>query len=80
MHVIHCAYLVDCLEGQYQSSIEMIREIEGQIIRELTPVCTPCPENTYQDTVGGGDCIPCPSNHITLNTGAKSLNECIGKI
>ena len=46
----------------------------------MVPVCRSCPENTYQDRPGGRACLPCPANHVTTSTGAKSSNECIGKL
>ena len=55
-----------------------MREIDGQILRERTPVCRPCPENTYQDRPGGEECLSCPENHVTSSNGAKSRDECIG--
>ena len=46
----------------------------------MVPVCRACPENTYQDRPGGRACRPCPANHITASTGAKSRNDCIGML
>lgn len=44
----------------------------------MTPICTLCPEDTYQDKPGGGECIPCPANYITSSSGATSKDDCVG--
>jgi hypothetical protein len=68
---------VDCLEGQHQVNVTVSREINGRIIEEVVSRCTDCPLNTYQDKIKGPECIPCPSNHITLSTGTTSRDGCI---
>ena len=71
--------LADCLEGQEQAVIVESRVTDSRTVIERVPRCSPCPFNTYQDTVGYGQCKPCPVNHITFITGAISVDQCTGK-
>ena len=43
-------------------------------------MCKPCPMGFYEDRVGSTGCIPCPEYYRTNSTGAKSVNECFGKL
>ena len=68
---------VECLAGEHPVSVTDLVE-NGEVRVEIVPRCTPCPSNTYQEHVGGAHCQSCPSNHITLETGSTSRNDCIG--
>ena len=50
-------------------------------VREMiVPQCVPCPLNTYQEHVGGAQCMPCPPDHDTLGMGSTSRDDCIGML
>jgi len=38
--------------------------------------CTPCPLNTYADTVGSTECLACPEGTATSSVGSFSLTQC----
>lgn len=54
------------------------RFVQDKTDTETVPRCAVCPLNTYQNQVGGEECIPCPDNHITNSSGAKFVKDCIG--
>lgn len=46
-------------------------------VTDGTPICQPCPANTYNPTVSAiGGCTPCPSQQITAQNGSVRLSEC----
>ena len=69
--------LVDCLKGQYQMTALETKFTEGQTVRENIPRCAPCPLNTYNDKIGGKECVSCPEGHVTLSNGAITEEQCI---
>mmetsp|Transcript_23217 Transcript_23217/g.58160 ORF Transcript_23217/g.58160 Transcript_23217/m.58160 type:complete len:634 (-) Transcript_23217:888-2789(-) len=43
----------------------------------LYATCTPCPEGTYQHSLGSSSCLSCPEGQTTMKEGSTTIAQCL---
>ena len=70
---------VGCPRGTYQTVGGGERVFNGEGIKEVYPVCQPCPVGSYQDKVASVDCKICPEYYQTRGPGSTAREDCYGE-
>ena len=70
---------VGCPRGTYQTIGGGERVFNGEGIKEVYPVCQPCPVSSYQDQVASVDCKLCPEYYQTKGPGSTTSDDCYGE-
>ena len=71
---------VGCPRGTYQTVGGGERVFNGEGIKEVYPVCQPCPVGSYQDKVASVDCKICPEYYQTRGSGSTAREDCYGEL
>jgi hypothetical protein len=51
----------------------------GYFLNETSDKCDQCPAGQYKDIESESTCSICPSGFTTLESGSKSLSDCVSK-